>query len=320
MGDERLADRGPTTRTGGTAVAVISLRKLSKRYGSHRALFDIDLEIGRGEVFGYLGPNGSGKTTTIRILLGLLRPTTGDATVLGLDAWRDSVQIQARVGYVPGDPGLWDKLTGAETITYLSNLRGAPHQVARAHELSERLGLELQRPVRALSRGNRQKLVIVQAFMGEPELLVLDEPTSGLDPLVQRELHAMTRETTERGGTVVLSSHVLDDVQRVADRVGIIRAGRLVAVERLEDLRARAVHHVSARFPNPVAPDRFARIPGISHLESTDHAMSCRVPERSLDAVVKALAACEVSDVSITEADLEEMFLAYYGEAGDDAA
>ncbi len=301
-------------------MAVVSLRNLSKSYGSHHALVDVDLEIGHGEVFGYLGPNGAGKTTTIRLLLGLLRPTAGEATVLGLDAWRDSVQIQSRTGYVAGDPGLWAKLTGAETIAYLTELRGVPAHAERAHGLAERLGLDLHRPVRALSRGNRQKLVIVQAFMGDPELLVLDEPASGLDPLVQRELHAMIHETTDRGGTVILSSHVLDDVQRVADRVGIIRAGRLVAVERLEELRSRAVHHVSARFPRPVTPDPFARIPGVTGLDFTDHAMSCRVPERSLDAIVKALAAFEVTDVSITEADLEEMFLSYYGEAENDAA
>ncbi len=300
--------------------AAVSLRKLSKSYGPHRALVDVDLDIERGEVFGYLGPNGAGKTTTIRVLLGLLRPTAGEARVLGMDSWRDSVRVHARTGYVPGDPGLWEKLTGTDTISYLARLRDDPAQVGRGRDIADRLGLELDRPVRALSRGNRQKLVIVQAFMGEPELAVLDEPTSGLDPLVQRELHAMVRELTSRGGTVLLSSHVLDDVQRTADRVGVIRSGRLVAVERLEDLRAKALHHVVARFASPVSPALFERIPNITGLTCTDETMVCRVPERSLDATLKVLAGVSVVDVSITEADLEEMFLAYYGEAETSAA
>jgi len=294
-------------------MSVVRLSRLSKRYGSHPALVDVDLEIDQGEVFGYLGPNGAGKTTTIRILLGLLRPTAGRAEVFGLDTWSDAVAVHARTGYVPGEPGLWERLTGAATITYLARLRADLAQVARAHLLAERLDLDLDRRVGALSKGNKQKLVIVQAFMGDPELVVLDEPTTGLDPLMQQEFHAIVRETTARGGTVLLSSHLLDDVQRTADRVGIIREGRLVTVERLEELRAKAVHRVSARFDGPFDPAAFAAIPGVRDIAVRQGSVEARVPEGSLDAAVKALARYRVVDVEITEADLEEMFLAYYG-------
>ena len=300
-------------------MSVISLSRLSKRYGSHPALVDVDLEIDEGEVFGYLGPNGAGKTTTIRILLGLLRPTAGRAEVFGLDTWSDAVNVHARTGYVPGEPGLWQRLTGAATITYLARLRDDLEQVTRARRLAERLDLDLGRRVGALSKGNKQKLVIVQAFMGEPDLVVLDEPTTGLDPLMQQEFHAMVRETTARGGTVLLSSHLLDDVQRTADRVGIIRDGRLVTVERLEDLRAKAVHRVVARLDGPFDPAAFAAIPGVRDLTVGRGSVELRVPEGSLDAAVKTLARSRIIDVEISEADLEEMFLAYYGASSDAA-
>jgi ABC-2 type transport system ATP-binding protein len=300
-------------------MSVVRLSGLSKRYGSHPALADVDLEIAEGEVFGYLGPNGAGKTTTIRILVGLLRPTAGRAEVFGLDAWSDAVAVHGRTGYVPGEPGLWERLTGEATIAYLARLRDDLEQVARARVLAERLDLDLDRRVGALSKGNKQKLVIVQAFMSEPDLVVLDEPTTGLDPLMQQEFHAMVRETTARGGTVLLSSHLLDDVQRTADRVGIIRAGRLVAVERLEDLRAKAVHRVAARLDGPFDPAAFAAIPGIRDITVDHGSVELRVPAGALDATVKTLARCRIVDVEISETDLEEMFLAYYGASADAA-
>lgn len=299
---------------------VVQLTKLSKQYGSQRALIDVDLEINAGEVFGYLGPNGAGKTTTIRILLGLLRPTGGRATVFGLDSWRDAVAVHARTGYVPGEPGLWERSTGIETITYLAHLRDDLGQVERARVLAERLDLDLARRVGALSKGNKQKLVIVQAFMGEPDLVVLDEPSTGLDPIMQQEFHAIVHETTARGGTVLLSSHLLDDVQRTADRVGIIREGRLVTVERLDELRAKAVHHVTVRLDGPFSPGTFAAVPGVRDLDVHDAVVEFRVPQSSLDAAVKVIARHRLADVEITEADLEEMFLAYYGRGSADAA
>jgi len=233
--------------------------------------------------------------------------------VFGLDSWSDAVEVHARTGYVPGEPGLWERLSGAATIRYLARLRDDLAQIARAGVLAERLDLDLERRVGELSKGNKQKLVIVQAFMGDPELVVLDEPTTGLDPLMQQEFHAIVRETTARGGTVLLSSHLLDDVQRTADRVGIIRDGHLVAVERLEELRAKAVHRVRARFDGPYDPATFAAIPGVRDVAVRQGSVELRVPEGSLDAAVKALARHRIVDVEITEADLEEMFLAYYG-------
>ncbi|MFI5040285.1 MAG: ABC transporter ATP-binding protein [Acidimicrobiales bacterium] len=298
----------------------VRLVGLTKDYGNHRALNGVDLSVEQGEVFGYLGPNGAGKTTTIRLLLGMLRPTGGHAEVFGLDAWRDSVRIHARTGYVPGDTGFYDRLAGRDIITYFAQLRRRPRDVAAAADLAERLVLDLDRQVRTLSRGNRQKLAIVQAFMSEPDLVVLDEPTSGLDPIVQQEFHQLLRETAARGGTVLLSSHVLDEVQRVADRVGIIRAGRLVAVERLEDLRAKALHRVEARLVGPVDPAAFARMPGVRDVSLDGGVLRCGATETSLDAIVKTLGRYTVADLSITEADLEEMFLTFYGESTSDAA
>ena len=299
---------------------VVRLSRLSKSYGTQQALIDIGLDIEAGEVFGYLGPNGAGKTTTIRILLGLLRPTSGSAEVFGHDAWTDSIVVHARTGYVPGDPGLWERMTGEATVRYLASLRNDSAQIARAHDVADRLRLDLTRRVGALSKGNKQKVVLVQAFMGEPDLVVLDEPTTGLDPLVQQEFHAMVRETTDRGGTVLLSSHLLDDVQRTADRVGIIRDGRLVTVERLEELRGKAVHHVTARLDGPLDRSMFAAVRDIRELTIDRGRIDCRVPASALDATVKVLARHRILDIEITEADLEEMFLAYYGEEHHDAA
>ncbi|HET6810777.1 MAG TPA: ABC transporter ATP-binding protein [Acidimicrobiales bacterium] len=299
---------------------VVRLESLTKNYGRHRALDGVDLVVGAGEVFGYLGPNGAGKTTTIRLLLGLLRPTSGRATVFGLDAWADSTAVHARTGYLPGEPALYPRLTGRDLVAYFARLRRRPTDVAAAVQLAERFDLDLDRRIRALSKGNRQKLAIVQAFMSEPDLAVLDEPTAGLDPLVQQEFHQLLRETTGRGATVLFSSHVLDEVERVADRVGIIRHGRLVAVERLEDLRTKAVHRVEARTFGPVDLGPFAALEGLRQLSLEGGVLRFGVPESSLDAAVKALGRCRVVDLSVTEADLEELFLTYYSEEGVDAA
>ena len=298
----------------------VRLVGLTKNYGTRRAVDRVNLTVERGEVFGYLGPNGAGKTTTIRLLLGLLRPTAGRAEVFGLDAWRDSVRIHARTGYLPGDAGLYERLTGRDIVTYFAGLRRRPADVASAVKLAERFDLDLSRRVKALSRGNRQKLALVQAFMSNPDLAVLDEPTSGLDPIAQQEFHQLLHETTARGGTVVLSSHILDEVQRIADRVGIIRAGRLIAVERLEDLRATALHRVVARLAGPTDPTALARVPGIRDLSIDRGVLRCGIPQGSLDQLIKALARFTVIDLSITEADLEEMFLTFYGEQTPDAA
>ncbi len=305
---------------------VVTLQSLSKSYGPNRALSAVDLEIEEGEIFGYLGPNGAGKTTTIRILMGFLRPSAGTARIFGDDAWNDVVRIHARTGYVPGDLRLYDRLTGQETVDYFADLR-VRGEVGRrgtlqgdAQRLAGRLELDLTQRVGAMSRGTKQKLAIVQAIMARPDLLLLDEPTSGLDPLIQKEFHTLLREMTDRGGTVFLSSHVLGEVQQIADRVGIIRGGHLVATDRLETLRGQAIHKVDVRFSEPVRAEIFCRLPGIQDISVQGPVLRCGIPESSIDALIKALAAFHVVDVAISEADLEEMFLAFYGKAQADAA
>jgi ABC-2 type transport system ATP-binding protein len=302
-----------------TAQPVVETTGLGKQYGSQWALHDLDLTIQPGEVFGYLGPNGAGKTTTIRLLLGLLRPTTGGAVLCGHDAWRESVAVRRQVGYLPGEPATYGRMTGRQHIEYFSHLRGEAC-LPRADVLVERLDLDVTRPSRDLSRGNRQKLAIVLALMAPVRLLVLDEPTSGLDPLAQQEFHALLREHATAGGSVLLSSHVLSEVQRVADRVGVLRAGRLIAVDRLDALRSRSLHHVHARFEDDVEAAEFAALPRVRDLVVSDHTLTCNAPEDALDQIVKALGRHTLRDLTCTEAELEETFLAYYGTGDHDAA
>jgi len=308
-----------------TEAPVIRTEGLTKAYGRRVALFDLDLEIEQGEVFGYLGPNGAGKTTTLRLLAGMLRPTSGRAQVLGQDAWRCSVAVHRRMGYLSGEPALYDRLTGREHAAYLGFLRGnvAPKRV---EELSARLTLDLDRPSRELSRGNKQKLALVLAMMSAPTLLVLDEPTSGLDPIAQQDFHQILREHTDGGGSVLLSSHVLSEVQRVADRVGVLRSGRLVAVERLDELRSKSLHHVQAQFSESIALEVFADVPDLVDLGVSDNSMTCSAPQSALDRLLKRVCQHQVVDFECVEAELEETFLTYYGtdedrgEGGDHAA
>jgi ABC-2 type transport system ATP-binding protein len=222
------------------------------------------------------------------------------------------------VGYVPGEPALYPRLTGLEHIDYLDHLRGRADR-PRAQAVAERLGLDLSRRVRTLSRGNRRKLAVVLALMSEPHLLVLDEPTSGLDPLVQREFHALLRERTRGGGAVLLSSHILGDVQRVAERIGVVREGRLVAVERLADLSGESLHHVRASFADGVRAEEFEGIPGVRDLSVRGSTMTCSAPQSALDALRKTVSSRAVVDFECAEAELDEMFLAYYS-GGNHAA
>lgn len=296
--------------TGGESM--VRLAGLTKRFGRTTALDDVSLTIGRGEVFGYLGPNGAGKTTTIRLLMGMLRPSAGTAAVLGLDVWRQSREVHRLVGYVPGEPALYDRLTGNQHVAYCSHLRHRDDR-KRAAEVADRLELDLDRPARTLSRGNRQKLAVVLAVMSRPRLLVLDEPTSGIDPLVQQVFHAILREHTADGGSALFSSHVLGEVERVANRIGVVREGKLVAVERLQDLAARSLHRVRARFSGDVSAAEFAGVPGVRDLRVDARTLSCNAPQSALDALLKLVSAREVEDFECSEAPLEEMFLSYYG-------
>jgi ABC-2 type transport system ATP-binding protein len=291
--------------------AVIETDRLSKRYGAARGIEDISMTVRRGEVFGFLGPNGAGKTTTIRTLLDLLHPTSGVARIFGLDSRRDSRAIRARLGNVPGDFSYDERLTGRAALQTFAALRGVSGGLGRANLLAERFEADLSAHLGTLSRGNRQKIGLIQALFHSPELLVLDEPTTGLDPLMQQEFLTLAREERDRGVTIFLSSHDLDEVQQVCDRVGIIRDGRLIAVEDVAAMRERAYRLVTIEFSAPVDPAEFARLPGVADLEPDGARLSFRV-HGGLDAVVKAAARHEIDDLEVSRPTLEELFLTYY--------
>ena len=297
--------------------AAIETSALSKTYrGGVRALAGLDLRVERGEVYGFLGPNGAGKSTTIRLLLDLIRPTSGRAALLGLDSRTDGVAARRRVGYLPGDLRLYDRLTGREQLDSLARLRGMRDGSYR-DELVARFTVPLDRPIRELSKGNRQKLGLVQAFMHRPELVILDEPTSGLDPLLQEEFRALLRETAADGRTRFLSSHSLDEVQHVADRVAIIRSGRLIDVDAVAPLRDRALRHVQVTFRAPVDPGPFAALDGVRVEELDGAVLRLAAPASAMDGIVKTAAAHDLVDLVSAPAELEEIFLDLYREDGD---
>ena len=290
----------------------IETQGLTKFYGSARGIEEVSVAVEQGEVFGFLGPNGAGKTTTIRTLLDLLHPSRGSATVLGLDSHRDSVAIRARLGNLPGDFGYGKRSSGREALELLARLRGVAG-LDRAEALARRFRADLERPLGQLSRGNRQKVGLILAVFHQPELPILDEPTSGLDPLMQEEFLALVREERERGCAVFLSSHELDEVERVCDRVGIIREGRLIAVERVADLLGKTGRRVAVEFAAPVDPEELRRIPGVSDLVADGPRVSFRLAG-DVDPVVKALAAHPVAELELAHPTLEEVFLTYYEE------
>jgi ABC-2 type transport system ATP-binding protein len=289
---------------------VVETERLTKRYRRGRGIEALTLRVERGEVFGFLGPNGAGKTTTIRTLLGLLRPTSGTARLFGLDARRDGLAVRARTGNLPGEFAFAPRMSGREMLRELAALRGMG-DLGRAPALAERLQADLDRPIGELSRGNREKVGIIQALFHAPDLLVLDEPTSGLDPIMQREFLALVGEERARGTTVFLSSHDLDEVQRVCDRVGMVREGRLIAVEEVARMRERAHHEVRVRFAVPVHPEEVAAVPGVEGLRVEGDGLAFRAVG-DLDPVVKALARHPVCDLEITHPTLEELFLRHY--------
>lgn len=294
--------------------AVIETEHLTKRYGSARGIEDVSIAVNRGEVYGFLGPNGAGKTTTIRTVLDLLHPTGGRALMFGLDSHRDSREIHARLGNLPGDFSCDTRLTGREFLEFCADARGISG-LGSASVLAQRFEADLDRRISELSRGNRQKIGLIQALFHDPELLMLDEPTTGFDPLMQEEFLTLLTEYRGRGGTVFLSSHDLHEVERVCDRVAIIREGRLAAVERVADLRARAFHHVVLVFESPVDAAEFGLIQGVSELDAEERRISFKA-SGALDPVVKAAARHTVVDMELTEPTLEEIFLTFYGREG----
>jgi ABC-2 type transport system ATP-binding protein len=291
---------------------VIQLDELAKSYGRRRGLIGLSLDVRQGEVFGYLGPNGAGKSTTIRLLLDLIRPTSGQARVLGLDPRRDAVELHRRIGYLAGDFVVDGRQKVGECLTFLGNLRGGV-PAGRIDELAARFDLDLSARIRQLSKGNRQKVGLIQAFMHGPDLLILDEPTSGLDPLVAQTFLRMVAEARDNGQTVFMSSHIMSEVQAVADRVGIIREGQLVALETVHTLRDRAVRSVQITFAEPVSAAEFDHLPGVTDLSVLDGVLRCRLAG-SPDALIKAAAQHTVRGLLCEEPDLEELFFAYYKE------
>ncbi len=298
--------------------ATIQIEKLTKSYGAHRGVIDVDLEVAEGEAFGFLGPNGAGKTTTIRVLLDHIRPTSGRALVFGIETTVDPVAIHRRVGYLPGEFTLYDKLTGGQTMEYFANLRGGVDPLYQA-DLIARLDIDPSRKFKELSKGNKQKIGLIVALQHRPDLLILDEPTSGLDPLVQQTFYEVIREAKAEGRTIFLSSHILSEVEKTCDRVAIIRDGRLAKVDRVEALRDLAHHQVELRFSGDVPVGAFAAIPGVSEVTTEDNLLRMRV-SGSIAPVVREAARYELLDFVSREPSLEETFLAQYGHDAGEAA
>ena len=296
-----------------TATAAIQTEKLTKYYDGARGIVDLDLRVETGEIFGFLGPNGAGKTTAIRILMDLIRPTSGRASIDGLDCQQESVKIKTFTGYLPGELSLWNNLTGRQNLIYLANLRGGV-PMANIEEFAERLGLDLDRKFREYSKGNKQKVGIVQAFMHRPRLLILDEPTGGLDPLNQQEFFRMATDAREAGATIILSSHILSEVEHTCDRVGIIREGSMVRVGSVSEVIAEKRYSVILTLGIPITDDiknEFEALPNVNNVTSTDHTLEF-VVQGDIDPVLKKAISYPVVSMTSHEPTLEEAFLEYY--------
>ena len=292
-----------------TQEPVFVIDNLYKAYGKVQAVKGISMRVERGEIFGFLGPNGAGKTTTIRCMLDVIRPTSGTLRVLGLDAQRDKMELHQRIGYLPGDVRLPGQMTGKQVINYFSRLQG--REPVMLNDLIERFDVEMKRPLKGYSKGMRQKIGIVLAFMCDPEVLILDEPTSGLDPLLQRTFNEFLLQEQARGKTIFMSSHIMSDVEKVCQRVAVIRQGEIITIEEVEKLRQKAGQRVIVEFGDAVSADEVAQMPGVSMVTSHNHAYHFNVGG-SMDALIKALSRHEVLRLQAEEAPLEEVFLKFY--------
>ena len=288
---------------------------LTKRYGNVDVLHNLKLEVPVGEVLGYLGPNGAGKTTTIRLLLGLIRPTSGSSKIFGLDSQRQAVEAHRRLAYVPGEANLWPSLTGAETLHLLGRVQGQIDEAYR-DKLIERFDLDPTKKVRAYSKGNRQKLILIAGLMARPDLLLLDEPTSGLDPLMEQAFRQSVIEAKERGQTVFLSSHILSEVEALCDRVGILRNGVLVDIGTLAEMRHLSSLNVEATFD--ATPPDLSGVPGVSSVQVDGRVVHCQV-QGTVEPLLKVLASSGVRELLSREPSLEELFLAHYGTGSETA-
>ena len=292
--------------------AIIEVENLTKSYGSKRGIIDVSFRVEEGEVFGFLGPNGAGKTTTIRVLMALLKADAGTARIAGLDCWKQSVEIKRLVGYLPGEPALDPGLTGGQILEYFANLRGGVDQ-AYLKQLIQRFDLDPTRKFRQYSSGNKRKVVLIQAFMHRPRLLVLDEPTNGLDPINQQEFGKMVKEVRDEGRTVFLSSHILSEVEQMCNRVGIIREGRLVRVGGIAELKGIKHYEVTITFANSVPAEAFKALEGVEQVETVADGHTLRVAiQGAADAVIKAAAQYPVVTLTSHEPSLEDIFLRYY--------
>ena len=302
---------------------IIEIKGLTKSYGGKRGIVDVSLDVAEGEVFGFLGPNGAGKTTTIRLLMALLHADAGSARIAGLDCWQQSVEIKRLIGYVPGEPSLDPNLTGGQILEYFAHLRGGVDQEF-LKQLIKRFDLDLNRKFRHYSTGNKRKVVLIQAFMHRPRVLILDEPTSGLDPLNQQEFDGMVREARDEGHTVFLSSHVLSEVEKTCTRVGIIREGRLVKVGDIADLKDIKRYEITISFAHPVPAAAFAGVDGVVEVETLNNGSGVRLAmQGAADAVIKAAAQFPVVSLTSYEPSLEDIFLRFYendGQAPREAA
>ncbi|MEN6574641.1 ABC transporter ATP-binding protein [Methanobacterium aggregans] len=296
--------------------SVISTKNLTKFYKKDPGVLDLNLEVFEGEVFGYLGPNGAGKTTTIRLFLDFIRPTSGSAEIFGRDSHTEGLKIREKIGYLPGELSIYSHLTGKEFLRYMASLRGGADWEFIG-ELASRLKSDLSKGMGSMSHGNKQKIGLIQAFMHQPELLILDEPTMGLDPLVQQEFYKMVREVKRDGRTVFLSSHIMPEVERICDRVGIIRRGKMVAVEKIVDLKERRLRHLEIHFAEDLTPEAFEGVPGIYDVQVQGKILECSV-SGSMDPLIKRISNFEVLNILSHEPSLEEVFLTYYSGDGHD--
>jgi ABC-2 type transport system ATP-binding protein len=292
--------------------AAIFTQGLKKSYGDVRALIEVDLQVKPGEIFGFLGPNGAGKTTTIRCLLDMIRPDSGTLRVLGIDPQKDPVQVRRRVGYLPGELHLDENMSVTSALRFLNNLRGNQADWRYVTQLAEKLKLNMKSQIKNLSKGNKQKVGVVQALMHKPELLMLDEPTFGLDPLMQQEVLRLIASAREEGATVFFSSHILSEVQEIADRVGIIRRGEVIEVADTHSLIHRSFRRARVLFKEAVDTDRLEGIPGVSVLSRDDGMHVILQVEGEMDGLIKSLSAYPVLDFETERPSLEEIFLAYY--------
>jgi len=288
-------------------------RGLGKNYGHLAALVDMTLTVEKGVIFGFLGPNGAGKTTAIRVLMDEIRASSGGASILGLDTHKDSVALRHKIGYLPSEFTLYPNMTGADLIHFFANLRGGV-DTDYVKVLVERFDVQMTKKIGDLSSGNQQKIGIIQAFMNKPEFLILDEPSGGLDPLMQREIQGLMRETADSGGTVFLSSHTLSEVQRVSDRVGIIRQGKLIALESIGSLRAKGIRKIEIELAREPDVSVFSGVPGIRSLLIERNRVFISHEGKMQTLLAAVMSKCELRDISTNEADLEEVFLTYYHE------